>query len=68
METKLAYGLPEVAEAAGVSLSSIRRAINAGELRAVKRGHRTLVTRQDAIRWVENLPAISPGESRAAAA
>ncbi len=67
MDIQLAYSLSEVAAASRVSRSTLYRAIDAGELRAVKRGRRTLVLAQDMKRWIENLPAVSPNEARTAA-
>ena len=47
MNAPLAYTIAEACAAA-----------RAGELRAVKRGRRTLILRDDLVRWLENLPAI----------
>ena len=47
MQSQLAYSLPEAAAAARISRSTIYRVIDSGQLRAVKRGHRTLVLAED---------------------
>ena len=43
MPQKLAYSIKEVHELVGVSRSMVYREIGEGKLRAVKRGHRTLI-------------------------
>ena len=52
MNTQLAYSIAEAC--------SVARAILAGELRAVKRGRRTLVLADDLRDWLDNLPTVKP--------
>jgi len=52
----LAYHIPEAANLARASRTTIYRAIKAGELQARKRGTRTLILADELMRWVETLP------------
>jgi len=60
MTESLAYTVAEAAEAARGSRTSLYEAMRRGELRAVKRGHRTLILAEDLKRWLGSLPAYTP--------
>jgi excisionase family DNA binding protein len=58
MHNPLVHSIAEACEAADTGRTALYEAINSGELRAVKRGARTLILDEDLRRWVHNLPPI----------
>ncbi len=53
---KVAYSLREAASVSAVGRTSLYLAIRRGELRALKKGARTIVLDRDLRRWLEGLP------------
>ena len=58
METSLAYTVAEACTVTRTGKTALYEAIKTGELRAVKRGRRTLVLPTDLKEWIEKLPTI----------
>jgi excisionase family DNA binding protein len=54
----LAYSVRDVGVIACTGRTSVYEAIRTGELRAVKRGRRTLILDEDLRRWVQSLPSV----------
>jgi excisionase family DNA binding protein len=58
MHNRLVHSIAEACEAADTGRTALYEAINSGELRAVKRGARTLILDEDLRRWVQSLPSV----------
>ena len=58
MSQRIAYGMDEAAETAGIGLTKLREEIAARRLRARKVGSRTIIMRDDLVDWAARLPEI----------
>lgn len=61
---KIAYSLSEAADLTDLCLTSIKAAVRAGDLQAVKAGRRTLITAESLESWIQALPKVRPSASR----
>ena len=58
MDGPLAFSVAEACSAARIGRTSLYEAIRSGELRALKRGRRTIILANDLRRYLESLPVL----------
>jgi excisionase family DNA binding protein len=64
MTERIAFTIPEACASASVGRSALRDAISSGSLRAVRRGRRVLILRDDLRDWLAGLPAVKPAAAQ----
>ncbi|MCT9620735.1 hypothetical protein [Curtobacterium sp. C2H10] len=60
---RLAYSIPNFATAVDLSVDTIRKAIDSGDLipaYPTKAGRKPIITREEGLRWLRSLPQESP--------
>ena len=60
----IAYSVSEACLLTNTGRTSLYKAIKEGELRALKRGWRTIILADDLRRWIGNLPPVAPTPSK----
>jgi excisionase family DNA binding protein len=58
MQNPLVHSVADACALARTGRTALYQAINAGHLRALKRGRRTLILAEDLRRWVQALPPL----------
>ena len=58
IRSALAYSVRDACLITCTGRTSVYEAIRTGELRALKRGRRTLILDEDLRRWVQSLPSV----------
>ena len=53
---RIAYTIDQAAEAVGLPRNTLRDCVSSGQLRAVKRCGRWMITRTDLLRWLSDAP------------
>lgn len=59
MQNPLVHSIGGACEAANIGKTALYAEINSGNLRAIKRGRRTLILDEDLRRWLSNLPTVA---------
>jgi len=60
MESKAAFSPREIKKMGGPGTTTVYNEINAGRLRAVKCGRKTMILAEDLRDWLSKLPQIEP--------
>jgi excisionase family DNA binding protein len=63
MSQRIAYGMDEAAETAGIGLTKLREEIRENRLVARKLGKRTLINAEDLNAWAANLPRVNSAQA-----
>jgi excisionase family DNA binding protein len=63
----LTYSIPEACEVSRIGRSTLYKAIQRGDLKAIKIGVRTLIRPRDLEAWIDGLPDYKPWDGGVAA-
>jgi len=66
MQNAIVHNIPDACSIACVGRTVLYEAIRSGQLRAVKRGRRTLVLDDDLRQWVQSLPSVKVKSTQSA--